>query len=209
MAADYHKISRYSPEPEGTVDTGHLPRAGKRAGGKIDIVRTHEVDPNQDPDAKGQVGKRRQRVAVNRNTDALERETSYGRLSPAAYRAGGIYQRIIERSCGATTGGCSMEPSDGGGSQTHAIAARMDDAASAVAAKNDARKAVGEVGEVILTGVLGERKSFRDVAVLLATKRRKGAAWYASKGGTARVARLFRDGLEDLAKFWDVHGEPQ
>jgi len=151
MAADYRKISRYSPE---TADVARIdvPHEGKRAGGKIEVAHGHEVDPNPTLEPlKGQVGKRRQRVAINRNTDALEREHSYGRLSPAAYRAGTIYQRIIERSRGATMGGRSMEPSNGRGSHDHAIAARIDDARAAIAVQDDARKAIGADGEFIIS----------------------------------------------------------
>lgn len=209
MAADYRKISRYSPE---TADVARIdvPHEGKRAGGKIQIIRGHEIDPNQAlENVKGQVGKRRQRVAINRNTDALEREHSYGRLSPAAYRAGTIYQRIIERSRGATSGGCSMEPSNGGGSNEQAMAARMDAAEATVHLRADARKAIGPIPECILSCVLGDRLPFPQVAAKLAQEPRAGAGWYRSKGGSARAVRLFRKGLEDLAEYWDLHGEPQ
>jgi hypothetical protein len=56
---------------------GELPRIGIR--GPIEIAQGSAEDPN--PALKG----RRQRVAVNVRTDALEQEYSYGRINEASY----------------------------------------------------------------------------------------------------------------------------
>jgi len=64
-------------------------------------------------------------------------------------------------------------------------------------------------GWLSISAVLGERMTFPEVAETLARNNRKGAGWYRSKGGSARSVRLFREALEDLAEYWDLHGEPR
>ena len=196
---EYGKIGRYGHAPSGTTSVD-LPRVGKRAGGKIDVVHAHEVDPNSSIEqVKGGAGRRRQRVACNRNSDALEREASYGRLSIAARRVGMQIQATLEISRGQRGAAGIFEPSSGGGSADHGMVARLDAAFAANVLLALMGKIIGPEQSFLLAAVLGERLPFREAASRLAGKF-PSKRWYASKGGTARAALEFRQALEELAE---------
>ena len=84
-----HKSGRYSHA--GGLASIDLPREGKRAGGKIEIVHGVAPDPYfaKYGERRGRgkfevLGQRQQRVAINRRADAIEFELSCGRISQAA-----------------------------------------------------------------------------------------------------------------------------
>ncbi len=83
--------------PSGFTDPGGLPFPG--SSGHQSIEHGYVEDPN--PALKG----KKQKAAINTRTDALESEYAHGRLSEEAYRAGRIYQRVLELSGGKPTGG--------------------------------------------------------------------------------------------------------
>ncbi len=88
-------VGRYSSV--GGLSGLDLPREGKRAGGKIVIAHGHEVDPYCSGEAeaagKGEARitrQRRQRVAINAQTDALEYEARRGASRPRPMRPGAM-----------------------------------------------------------------------------------------------------------------------
>lgn len=165
-----------------------LPREGNRAGGKLRVKHAAVADP--DPAREG----KRQRVAVNMHTDALETEYAYRRISEEAYRAGRSYQAILEIARGRRTGARGFEPRDCAASpqsREYALLARLQNARDAVELLAEARGAIGAAGVEALTGVLGDGLTFTQMAA------RMGRS-----GERARreVARAFREGLEALAR---------
>jgi hypothetical protein len=187
-SAPRFKSGRYGSPPVGTTYVD-LPREGGRAAGKIEIVHACAIDPNATLSAvDGQIGKRQQRVAINRNTDALEREYSFGRLSVAAYESGRIYQTILEKANGARSAGCAFEPSSGHGSPDGAIVGALDAAAEAITLKAEVQRVVGETAEKLLVSILLHGNDFRTLG---------GSPW---KGRA--IAHSFRAALEALGDHW-------
>lgn len=173
-----------------------LPREGNRASGKIRVKHGAVADP--DPAREG----KRQRVAVNMHTDALETEYAYKRISEEAYRAGRVYQAVIEISRGRRVGERGFELGDRSGSpqsREWALLARLQNAQDAVELLAETRSAIGAWGELVLTGVLGEGLTFTQMAAKMG---RKG------ERARAEIARAFREGLEVLAKEWEKRGAP-
>jgi len=174
-----------------------LPTDRDRLNVKIRIGAV--LDPMPDPDGKRP---RRQRVAINVKTDALENEYSYGRLTDSAYRAGRTYQYILEVSRGATSGGMSYEPKDRGNPATAhewAIISGLERAQDAVDLVYQVREAVGQSAEALLSDVL---------VALITLQQAAQARGYSSKHGTRKVAGEFREALHDLAGHWDKVGWP-
>src|SRR5208283_1987594 len=86
-----------------------LPREGRRAGGKIEIVHGQEIDPffadGLDlPSRWPPPGPHRQRVAINARTDVLEYEYERGRLTPTAYATGRYIDAVLEAANGRRSG---------------------------------------------------------------------------------------------------------
>ena len=192
------RVGRYRGDPVGMTFVD-LPRQGKRAGGKIEIVHGHAEDPNRTlGDVAGQVGRRQQKVAINRRADALEFEYSYGRISEAAYAAGRTYQRVIEASRMGCGGG-SMEPSTGSSDHDMMISKRVDRSRTLVIWYKRIRSIVGQWQALIIDLALDERILLGEIA------KRIG---YRSKWGRAKISREFRDSLELIASEWEKRGEP-
>ncbi len=166
----------------------------------LEIRHAAVDDPN--PALKG----RRQRVAVNARTDALEQEYAYHRISEAAYRVGRRYQRTLEKSGFLPNLGrswqseprvdCSRKPD---AALVHALQSAQD--ANAMLAET--RPIVGLLGERILRSVLGEGLSLAQTAERMGSG---GDLTQSGKGPAKHVIALyawqFREALEALAEHW-------
>lgn len=178
-----------------------LPAQGPRAGGKIEIVHAVVDDPNPTLDpGQNTIGRRQQRVAINRKTDVLEIEHSYGRLSQGAYNAGLEYQRVLEIASGRRRGGISMEPASCVGDREIVILRALERAERAVAWQYEARRVLGEWAEGILEAILGKGLTIGQVSE---------QAGFRSRYGRAEIGRTFREGLEDLAQHIERNGRPK
>ena len=215
-------VGRYSNV--GGLSGLYLPREGKRAGGKIEIAHGHEVDPYFGGEAeaagKGEariLRQRRQRVAINAQTDALEYEARRGRISAAAYQAGRYVDRVLEAASGRRTGREFGEADRAGFSAfalQQALVARIDAAREAGALKDAMAREIGPESARIIVKVIGESLSFRMIArvdAMAAGKNREAAP--TGKGRDCErearaVAGKFRDGLEALAAGWERKGKP-
>lgn len=190
-AGRYDRVNEAQhPGPDLPTDRDHL---------NLKIRIGAVLDPMPDPDGKRP---RRQRVAINIKTDALENEYSYGRITEGAYRAGRTYQHILEVSRGATSGGMSYEPKDRANPATAhewAIISGLEKAQEAVDLVYTVREAVGQNAEALLSDVL---------VALITLQQAAHARGYSSKHGTRKVAGEFREALHDLAGHWDKVGWP-
>lgn len=160
--------------------------------GRIVTVVAAVADPNP---ALGEK-LRRQRVAVNKHADALEMDYAYGRLSPAAYATGRVYQSILEACSGLKTEKPVYEPSAGAGDRDTILALRLDRVETSVEMQYAARRAIGQWAELVVREILGGL-TIRDASEKLR---------HPSKRGRAYIAETFREGLEDLAVHWERHG---
>ena len=220
-------IGRYSSV--GGLSGLDLPREGKRAGGKIEIAHGHEVDPSFGgaSEAAGKneariLRQRRQRVAINAQTDALEYEARRGRISAAAYDAGRYVDRVLEAASGRRSGREFGEADRAGFSAfalQQALVARIDAARKAGAMKDAITKEIGPELARIIVKVIGESLSFRMIAridAMAAGKNREAVSTGKISEGKGRdcerearaVAGKFRDGLEALAMAWERRGKP-
>lgn len=193
---DRSTLGRYE-DVHAAQTPGALPREGQRAGGKIAIRHAAVPDPN--PTLRG----KRQRVAVNIHASALEAERAYGRISEAGYRAGQVYEAIVEAACGQRSGGGSGEAIDRGSvivRQLMAIVAGIDRAARAVELQDEVRSAIGRDGEFILRLVLGEGRTFGEIAE---------SHGFTSAWARRRVAAEFRQAIEALAVHWSKTRTPR
>jgi hypothetical protein len=130
-------------------------------------------------------------ATVNRQVDVLEDERSHGRISEAAYREGRIAQAVFERARGP--GSCNWSFAsrvDAFTAKELSIIYGIDSAARIQRLVDWLRQQLGRIDANILQRVLGEQKSFSEVATLQGKSGARGA-WY--------VAHRFRDALEALA----------
>lgn len=217
-------IGRYSqaqsaPGPD-------LPREGRRAGGKIEIVHGQELDPFFAHDLGGVAapeknraqGPRRQRVAINARIDILEYEHRRGRLTPAAYAAGRYVDAVLEAASGRRSGLEFGERNRAALSTLalqHAMAARIDAARDAGRLKDAMTREIGAESARVLVLTIGECLGFRAIARIdtMQTGKNCEAAPLQGKGrdcerAARRIGGLFRAGLEDLALAWERHGAP-
>jgi hypothetical protein len=215
-------IGRYSSV--GGLTGLDLPREGKRAGGKIEIAHGHEVDPyfggETETAGKGEARitrQRRQRVAINAQTDTLEYEARRGRISAPAHAAGRYIDAVLEAASGRRTGREFGEADRAGFSAfalQQALVARIDAARKAGALKDAMSREIGAEAARIVVKVIGESLSFRMIARVDATAAGKNReAPPTGKGRDCeRAARVvagkFRDGLEALAAAWEKRGKP-
>ena len=198
------KSGRYGPVSGlASID---LPREGRRAGGKIEVVHGVAPDPYfaSDGEERGRgkakvTRQRQQRVAINRKSDALELELSYRRISQAAYDAGRKYQRVVE-AAHQGLGGSSFEQSSGGGDHDASIAGKLDRAAVLVAWNFSIRANVGQWCALVIDLALDDRLSLDEIS------KRCG---YRSRWGRAKVGQAFRDALEQIAIEWERKGFPE
>jgi hypothetical protein len=191
-------MARYSRETEGRYGLarartpGALPKEGvHKSRPQLDIVHGVVDDPN--PSFRGE----RQRAAVNKNTDALEREHKNGRVSDAGYRAGRAYQLVLERSGGSATGGGQWVEGDRVDAvlaHEVAIVRNIDRARATVSMLDDTAKVVGLLGQKVLELVLLKRRTLEQVCTDISGRDDKLARSF--------YAHLFRHSLEALADHW-------
>lgn len=171
---------------------GDLPAEGLDAKRpRLEIVHAVVDDPS--PTFRGE----QQRVAINKRTDALEMEYSYGRLSESGYRAGRVYQSVLELSSGSPTGGGQwMEGDRVDAAIAHEVAILygIDRARLAVDMLTDTAKIVGLLGQRVLELVLVKRLTLEQVSERIARRRDKLARSF--------YAETFRQSLEALAEYW-------
>jgi hypothetical protein len=199
-----------------------LPRVGRRAGGKIEIVHGLEIDPffddGLDLPSRGRTpGPRRQRVAINARTDILEYEHGRGRLTPAAYATGRYIDALLEAANGRRSGtdfGERQRARLSPLSLQHAMAARIDAGRAAGFLKEAMTQEIGSESSRVVVLVIGESLTFREIARMNARSEGKNCeAVPTGKGrdcerAARRVGGLFRSGLEDLALAWEKKGAP-
>ena len=200
MPKETQFIGRYSPLSG--VSGGDLPRAGARAGGKIEIVHGHEADPEAQPERAGQppvagatAARKRRRVAINARTDLLEYEHQRGRLSPQAYAAGRYIDAVLEAASGRRGGvefGERNRVAISAYSLQQALAARMDAAREAARLKDAMAREIGRESARVVCLVIGEGLSFRDIArmeAMTSGKAKEGAPLGGKGRDCERVAR--------------------
>jgi len=186
---------RYRQVSLAPVPGDHLPREGQ-VNPHVEIRHGVVDDPN------GTLRGRRQRVAINLRTDALEQEYAYERISEAAYRAGRLYQAVLERSgFQPSLNGWRAEPKvDSSPQHDAALVRALESAADAVRLLDETRPIIGMLGERVLVLVLGERMTLTEVAARMAGGDPKTGR--ASKHAASMYAWTFRQALEALADHW-------
>ncbi|MGD9544964.1 hypothetical protein [Methylocystis sp.] len=190
-------LGRYDRVEDSKHPGPELPRSKRLLAGKVEIVEAAVPDPS----IIGREKLKRQRAAVNRLTDPLECERSYGRISEPAYLAGRAYLAVAERARGAQSKAV-FEPGGGGGSHELSIGYAMEAAEALVAMQADVQSAVGAWAALILRGALVDGHSFREMAVRTNAKRSN------LKRAKRNIAAQFRQALETLAAHWDKSGWP-
>lgn len=181
-------------------------RKRKKYGGPLKAANDHVDLRFADIEAPDSQERKQRRVAVNARTDALEHEYAYGRLSEAAYRAGRIYQAVLERSGhdpSISMHWPTQERVDASRSTDGGLVRALDAAGDVVDMLKETRPVVGWHGERILSLVLGRGMSLGEAAAQLMT-----GGGSISKHATSFYAWLFRQVLEALAIFWSTEGQP-
>ena len=164
---------------------------GRAPGQGVHIKHGGVADPN--PSLAG----RRQRVAINITTDALEREHAHGRITSAGYWAGRRYKAVLERSRRPVSGAGSWDI----GSKVDQVVshelkilgviAKAEDADAMV---RDTAPAIGLRGQRVLELVLLDEVSLTEVA-----RHMTGSA---DRMHVIYYSQLFRDSVETLAEHW-------
>lgn len=122
-----------------------------------------------DPTDYGRERAMRQRVAINRNTDALETEYCARRLSDSGYRAARTYQRVMRRNTSPSGSGQWLpgDKVDASRAKEAAIAAHFDAARAKIELSDEVRGHIGGVGELLLRVVLVDGHSFCAAATMI------------------------------------------
>lgn len=137
-------------------------------------------------------------ATVNRRVDVLEDERSHGRISEAAYREGRVAQAVFERARGPGSSNWSAETRvDAFTAKELSIIYALDSAARIQRLVDWLRGELGRIDANILQRVLGEQKSFGEVATLQGKSGDRGISY---------VAHRFRDALEALASARAARG---
>jgi hypothetical protein len=185
-------LGRYSRVREATDPGPALPSIS--LPGRVETV----VGAVADPGIIGREKLKRQRAAVNRLTDPLECERSFGRISEPAYLAGRAYMAVCERAAIGVAAGL-LEPASGAGDRDRALVARIDHVRQAVDMQEGVSFAIGRKRALILRAILCDGQAFDDL---------RRFAPRGAKHPKSDVAIEFRAGLEEVAVFWDRSGWP-
>jgi hypothetical protein len=193
MAEDNAMLGRYQAVGA-AADPGALPREGKA---RPHVTIRHGAVDDPDPELRGH----RRRVAINIRTDALEQEYARGRLSEQAYRAGRVYQRVLDRANGLRTASAWRDGDrvDAGRAGDLTLVRALDAAAQAVRLREEVRPIIGLLADRILALTLGEGLTLTQTAERLA-----GATGGSPAGRHAAgfYAWAFRQALEALGAEW-------
>lgn len=130
-------------------------------------------------------------VAVNWRVDILEVERSHSRISEAAYQVGRIAQAVFERARGpGTSSWAGNVRVDAYTAKELAIIHAIEDARRIQAQVAWMRYELGRIDANIVQRVLGEGKTYAEVATLTGKR---------GERGKSHIAERFRDALEALA----------
>ncbi len=182
--------------PSGFTDPGGLSYPG--SSGHQSIEHGYVDDPN--PALKG----KKQKAAINTRTDALETEYARGRLSDEAYRAGRIYQRVLELSGGKPTGGGQWmqgDRVDAASAHEIAIWRSLDTARKAHEMIFSLLPVIGILAANVLRMILLDRLTITEV-----TSRCEGST---ERMQVVFYAETFRRSLQIVADEWAKTAEPR
>ena len=183
-------VGRYR-DAASALQPGDLPPEGKAQNGQFQVKHGAIDDPN--PALRG----KRQKVAINVKTDALENEYAYGRISEAAYRAALAYQHVLALGAGKPSGGAQWQQGDRVDvvvAQELSILRGIDNADRALNMVREALPIIGMLGAKVMHMVLIERLTLTDVAM--------GIAGKAERMQVNFYAETFRQSCEQLAEHW-------
>lgn len=137
-------------------------------------------------------------VTVNRAVDTLEMERSHNRISEGAYRVGRECQAMFEAaSRSSSTGSAWINETRGDPAQAHIrqLAAGKARAEEIMAFEERLNRTIGEMGTRFMRQILGENRSFQEMAGALPSERK-----------VAFIAQRFRVYLEELDEAWAARG---
>ena len=169
-----------------------LPPAGDY--GHVRIKHGSVDDPN--PIFRGQ----KQLAAVNVATDALEAEYAAGRIDEAQYRAGLVYQAVLERQYGRSASAIwsDVRGGDRGQVRDDRIVRALEDAKRAAEFLDDCRQVIGMQAEWMLVRTLGHRDTLVTITHLIFGS----THWRLRRD----VGRRFGTALTQLADHWSARG---
>jgi plasmid stability protein len=144
-------------------------------------------------------------VRVNTSENVLDymrtRKAKHGRISEAAYRVGMIVMAVLQRASGRPRSTSWMLDS---GSKVDAYTAKelaiihaLDSAERVQSMISNIAREIGRRDARLLQRVLGEEKTFREVATIEGKGGDRGARY---------IRQRFRDALEDLAEIRAARG---
>ncbi len=201
MAAQQRKLGKYENVNAAIHPGGAFVSEGKHLPGRVEIAHARVVDPSGLRAAHLQRGKHQQAM-VNIAKDPLEREYRYGRIDRLQHAAGRRYRDVLAWAAGrGDPGGYDARAGVSRDSGEYRIAKIMDAAREAVAIKAEARELTGARGEMVLSGVLGDELSFREMAFKIGSEPGAPTFWK-KQAGVSRVARQFREALTLLSSAW-------
>jgi hypothetical protein len=188
------------PKRRRTSDRYNLTDASEPPAGRGRVPRSRNaftaVVAVEDPiaDCNGRRG--RLLATVNRRVDVLEYERSHDRITDRAYTVGRIVQAVFERARGPGAGSQWREGDrvDAVVAQELAIIRAIQGARLVQVYLKRIREAIGRIDANLLKQILGDHKSYGEVAALRGRANRAGTAYFADR---------FRDALEDLGETWE------
>ena len=138
-------------------------------------------------------------VTVNRHVDVLEDELSHNRIDEAEYQVGRIAQFAFERARGkvGTSNWQGASRVDAYTAKELAVMHNIENAERITRMIEWWRRELGRIDANILERVLGEGKSYAEVAALQGKGGDRGARY---------IANRFRDALKALAELKSAKG---
>jgi hypothetical protein len=138
-------------------------------------------------------------VTVNRHVDILEDELSHNRIDEAEYQVGRIAQFAFERARGkvGTSNWQGASRVDAYTAKELAVMHNIENAERITRMIEWWRRELGRIDANILERVLGEGKSYAEVAALQGKGGDRGARY---------IANRFRDALKALAELKSAKG---
>lgn len=187
VADGRYRASQSVRLPANGLATARAPRQNRNVSTTIGAV----PDPYADKEAIA--------VTVNRRVDLLEWEYSHGHLSEAAYRTGRIVQAVFERASGRSQSSWSLgDRVDAGMAKELQLLTALEKAETITAMMARIVKAIGQIGARFLRELLGEGRTYAQVAAMRGQSGDKAVTF---------VAKRFRNLLEDLSVEWAAKGQ--
>lgn len=170
----------------------------------VEIAHASVADPNV------ALQGRRQRAQINVRTDMLEIEYHAGRINHAMYMCGRMYQKVLEDSRGARSGGPSAFNTVGIAppftSSDHAIVKRITSSIRMDGLLESTLPVLGKRGQRVLECVLLYGYGFTQTATAMAAF--DEIAFRGNRKSGKFYAETFRYLLRDLAAHWSETGHP-